>query len=136
MIKAGDPKLCRIDVSILEFLAHEDIVPVGIPLVPILPVEIAPREETASSRLSFEEEIDKFRLKKKEGQGDQIIPISDAEDEPDRLSGVHAPILMVAHLNSSFEEKEEEMALNQRKGLRDLMAGRNKGSISKEIPKT
>ena len=136
MIKAGDPKLCRIDVSILEFLAHEDIVPVGIPLIPILPVEIAPREETASSHLSFEEEIDKFRLKKKEGQGDQIIPISDAEDEPDRLSGVHAPILMVAHLNSSFEEKEEEMALNQRKGLRDLMAGRNKGSTSKEIPKT
>ena len=28
------------------------------------------------------------------------------------------------------------MALNQRKGLRDLMAGRNKGSTSKEVPKS
>ena len=27
------------------------------------------------------------------------------------------------------------MALNQRKGLRDLLAGRNKGSTSKEVPK-
>ena len=28
------------------------------------------------------------------------------------------------------------MSLNQRKGLRDLLAGRNQGSISKEVPKS
>ena len=70
MIRAGDPRLCRIDVSILGFLARKDIVPVGIPFVPILPAAVAPREETASSRLSFEEEIDKFHLEEKEDQGD------------------------------------------------------------------
>ena len=65
-IRAGDPRLRRIDVSIPGFLAREDIVPAGIPLVPILPAEAALREETASSRLSLEEEIDKFHLEKKE----------------------------------------------------------------------
>ena len=60
----------------------------------------------------------------------------DAKDEPDKLSGVQAPILVVARLDSSSEAEEEEMALNQRKGLRDLLAGRNKGSISKEVPKS
>ena len=69
-IRAGDPRLCRIDVSILGFLARKDIVPVGIPLVPILPATAAPREEIAASRLSFEEEIDKFHLEEKEDQGD------------------------------------------------------------------
>ena len=69
-IRAGDPRLCRIDVSILGFLARKDIVPVGIPFVPILPVAVAPREEIASSCLSFKEEIDKFHLEEKEDQGD------------------------------------------------------------------
>ena len=65
-IRAGDPRLRRIDVSIPGFLAREEIMPTGIPLVPILPAEAALREETASSRLSLEEEIDKFHLEKKE----------------------------------------------------------------------
>ena len=69
-IRAGDPRLCRIDVSILGFLARKDIMPVGIPFVPILPAAVAQREEIASSRLSFEEEIDKFHLEEKEDQGD------------------------------------------------------------------
>ena len=69
-IRAGDPRLYRIDVSILGFLARKDIVSVGIPLVPILPAAAAPREEIAFSRLSFEEEIDKFHLEEKEDQGD------------------------------------------------------------------
>ena len=137
MIKAGDPKLCRIDVSILEFLAHEDIVPTGIPLVPTLPaVAVVPREETASSCQSLEKEIDKFHLEEKEDQGAQVIPISDTEDEPNKHSGVHALILVVARSNSSSEEEEGGMALNQRKGLKDLMVGRNKRSTSKEIPKS
>ena len=69
-IRAGDPRLCRIDVSILGFLARKDIMPVGIPFVPILPAAVAQREEIASSRLSFEEEIDKFHLEEKKDQGD------------------------------------------------------------------
>ena len=57
-IKAGDPRIRRIDVSIPGFLAREDIVPARIPLVPILTAAVASREEIASLRLSLEEEID------------------------------------------------------------------------------
>ena len=67
----------------------------------------------------------------------QVVHISDTNDEPDRHSGVHAPILEIAHPYSTFEEEEDEMALNQgNKGLKELMATRNKGSTSKEVPKS
>ena len=65
----------------------------------------------------------------------QVIPILDAEDEFDRLSGFRTPVIVVACLDSS-SKKKEDMALNLRRGLKDLVAGRNKGSSSKEAPKT
>ena len=43
---------------------------------------------------------------------------------------------MVARIVNNSEKEKEEMALNPRKGLRDLMARRNKGSSSKEVPKS
>ena len=43
---------------------------------------------------------------------------------------------MVVRIVNSSEKKEEEMALNLRKGLKDLMAGRNKELSSKEVPKS
>ena len=44
---------------------------------------------------------------------------------------------MIAHLDSTSEEEEDEMALNRgNKGLRELMAARNKGSTLKEVPKS
>ena len=36
--------------------------------------------------------------------------------------------------NSS--EEEEEMALNQRKGLKELLVGKNEGSSSKDAPRS
>jgi len=67
----------------------------------------------------------------------QVIPISDVEDELDRHSSVHTLILVVAHLDKSSEEEEDEMALNMgNKGLRELLVGRNTGSTSKEVPKS
>ena len=135
-IKVGDPRLHRIDVSILGFLAREDIMPAGIPLVLTLPEAATPREGTAFSRLSLEEEIDQFYLEEeKEDREAQVIPISDVEDEFDRLSGVRTPVIVVARPDSSSKE-EEDMAMNPRRGLRDLFAGKNKGSSSKEAPKT
>ena len=66
VIRASNPRIRRIDVFIPGFLAHEDIVLVGIPFIPILPVATALREETASSHLSIEEEIDRFCLEERE----------------------------------------------------------------------
>ena len=67
----------------------------------------------------------------------QVIPMSDTEDELDRHSSVHAPILVVARPDRSSEEEEDEMALNRgNKGLKELLAGRNTRSTSKEVPKS
>ena len=65
-IRADDPRLRRIDISILRFLAREDIVPVGIPLVPTLPEAATLKEEPASLRSSLKEEINKFHLREEE----------------------------------------------------------------------
>ena len=54
-IRAGDPQLAWIDVSIPNFLAHEDLPPVILPFQRVLPeVAATPREEIASSRSSLE----------------------------------------------------------------------------------
>ena len=107
-----------------------------LPLQQVLPeAAAAPREEVASSRLSLEKEIDKFHFEEGEIQKAPVVNISDAEEEADRHSGVHFPTLVVARPNSTSEEEEDEMALNRgNKSLRDLMAARNKGTTSQEVP--
>ena len=71
-IRAGDPRINRIDVSKPDFLARDDLSPVRLPIQQILPPLIIPlqqvpleapvaaEEEIASSRLSSGEEIDQF----------------------------------------------------------------------------
>ena len=63
------------------------------------------------------------------------MELSDSEADFDRFSTAYSPRLIVARVDSNSEE-EEEMALNQRRSLKDLVAGRNKGSSSKEAPKS
>ena len=137
-IRAGDSRLAYIDVSMPGFLAQRDLPPVVLPLQQVLPVATAaPREEIGSSRLSLEEEIGSSRLSLEETQGAQIVHISDVEDEPDRYLSVHALILVIAHPDGTSEEEVDEMALSRgNKSLRDLIAARNKGSTSQEVPKS
>lgn len=52
----------------LEILAREDIVPVELPSRRFPREVTVLREETASSQLSLEAEIDQFRLKEEEGE--------------------------------------------------------------------
>ena len=94
-------------------------------------------EEIASSCLSLEEEIDKFHFKEEENPGALVVNIPDAKGETDRHLGVHATTLVIARLDSTSEEEEDEMALNQgNKSLGDLMATRNKVSTLKEATKS
>ena len=82
----------------------------------------APEEEIASSRLSLEEEIDKFHFEEEKNLRAFIVSILDAEGDIDRHSGVHLPTLVNARPDSSSKEEEEEMALNKgNKSLRELM---------------
>ena len=69
-IRAGDPWLARIDMSILNFLAWEYLSSVVLPLQrALLEAAAVPREEIASSCLSLEEEIEKFLFEEKETLG-------------------------------------------------------------------
>ena len=54
------------------------------------------------------------------------MEISNSEGALNRCFTVHSPKLIVARVDSSSEE-EEKMALNLRKGLKELLAGMNKG---------
>ena len=94
-------------------MAQRDLPPIVLPLQQVLPESAAaPREEIASSHLSLEEEIDKFHFEEKEIQGAPIVNILDFEEGADRHSSVHTPTLVIAHLDSTSEEEEDEMALN------------------------
>ena len=56
-IRASDQRLARIDVSIPNFLAQEDLPPVVLPLQRVLlEAAVAPREEIASSHSSLKKE--------------------------------------------------------------------------------
>ena len=57
-IKVGDHRLRKIEVSVPGFLAQEDVMSVELPFILALPKVATLREETASSRLSLEKEID------------------------------------------------------------------------------
>ena len=66
-IRDGNLRLNRIDVSKPWFLAQRDLPPMVLPLQQVLPEPaVALREEVASSRLSLEEEIDKFHFEERE----------------------------------------------------------------------
>ena len=100
-IRAGDPRINRIDVSKPDFLARDDLPPFRLsihqippPLViPLqqVPLEatVAVEEEITSSRLSLEEEINQFRFMEDEGAFEKPVDISDSETESANLSSIH-----------------------------------------------
>ena len=99
-----------------------------------VPQEVAtPREETDSTHLSLEAEIDQFHLDEEGEVPERPVELSDTKADFDRFSTANLPRLVVAWIDSSLEE--EEMALNQMRSLRDLMFARNKAATSQEVPK-
>ena len=65
---------------------------------------------------------------------EMLVEHSDFEANFDRFSVAQSPKLVVVWVDKSSEE-EVEMALNPRRGLRDLVA-RRKGGSSKDAKKT
>ena len=100
-IRAGDPRIHRIDVSKPTFLAREDLPPVRlhvqqIPPQLVIPLQqvpleapVAAEEEIASSQLSLEEEIDQFRFVKDVRPSEKPVDISDSETDFVNISSVH-----------------------------------------------
>ena len=106
-IRAGDPRINRINVSKSDFLAREDLPFVKLPVQQIpLPLIIslqqiplkapgAAEEEIASSQLSLEEEIDQFRFVEDVGPSEKPVDISDSETESVNLSSIHPKQLII-----------------------------------------
>ena len=135
-IRVGNPRIHRIDVSWPSFLAREDLPLVELPPQRLPREVVTPREETASSCLSFKAEIDQFHFEKdKEENVVLMIRLSDFEDKLDRQSATHSPRLIITHVDPSFE-KDEEMDINPRKVLKGLLATMSKGRSSKDAPKS
>ena len=84
--------------------------------------------------MSLKVEIDQFHLDEDGEALDRLVEVLDSKAGLDRSSVADFPRLVVARIDSSEEEKD--MALNQRRSLRDLLAERNKGSSSKEATKS
>ena len=135
-IRARSLRLARINVSKPGFLARRDLPPVPQPVLQNpLPVALslpqAPpnfaailAEGVASSRLSLEEEIDKFHFEEEQSPRAPLICISDTEGESDRNSGVYNPYLILACPDDS-DKKEDSMALNKgNRSLKDVMVAR------------
>ena len=131
-IRAGSLRLARIDMSKPKFLARHDVKPFILPRIQNPPpdnfeVATQPKEEAESSRLSLEEEIDKFYFEEDIPKA-PLIELSNPEEEQDRNSVVDAPIV-IACLDDS--EKVDNIASGKGKSLRELMATRGKGQSSK-----
>ena len=136
-IRAGSPRLARIDVSVNGLLAPDDLPPIVLPAVrhPRIVEQLPPPEEpgvavpteghTESSRLSLEEEIDEFYFEE-EVQQDPVVELPDPEGEQDRNSVVGGPIII-----SCSEDSSDEEGGDMGKSLRELMASRGKGQSSK-----
>ena len=89
-IRVGSSRLARIDISKPGFLARRDLPPIPRPVLqnplpvalqlPQAPPNVAaiPTEGVASSRLSLEEEIDKFHFEEEKSSRAPLICISDA----------------------------------------------------------
>ena len=120
-IRAGDPRVNRIDVSKPNFLAQEDLPPVRLPIQQIphplisplqqVPLEapIVVEEEIASSRLSLKEEIDQFHFVEDVRPSKKSVNISDSETKSVNLSSVHPKQLIITQVDSESKEEKKQM---------------------------
>ena len=113
-IRAGDPRINRIDVSKLDILTREDLPSIRLPVQQIPPPLIIPlqqvpleapvvaEEEIASSRLS----LDQFRFVEDVGPFEKPVDISDSETESVNLSSVYPKQLIITRVDSKSKEEE------------------------------
>ena len=90
-IRAGDPRLARIDISKPGFLAWRDLPPVEPPIRCVPQEVVVPREEIASTHLSLEAEIDQFHLAEEGEAPDRLVKVSNSGVELDRFSAADFP---------------------------------------------
>ena len=85
-IRAGSPRLARIDVSIPGFLGSRDLPPVQLPAQCAPLVAIVLGEEAGSSHLSLEDQIDQFHFAEEGEVSARPVELSDSDSDLDRAS--------------------------------------------------
>ena len=105
-IRASDPRLARINVSKSGFLARRDLPPVKLPIQRVSQEVAAPREETASTPLSLEAEINQFHLEDEGEVSERPVKLLDYEANLDSFSAAHSSRLIVARVNTNSEDEE------------------------------
>ena len=85
-IKAGSPRLARIDVSIPGFLAATDLPPIQLPPQCAFLAMVIPEEEAGSSHSSLEEQIDQFQFTEEGEVSARVVELSDSNVDLDRAS--------------------------------------------------
>ena len=100
-IRAGSPRLARIDVSKPSFLAGRDLPPVQLPAQRVLPAVVVPREGANSSYSSLEDQIDQFHFAKKGEVSARLVELSDSNSDIDRASATPNLGLVIAQVDIS-----------------------------------
>ena len=95
-IKAGSPRLARIDISTPGFLARRDLPPVQLPVQRILLEVVVPGEGVYSSHSSLEAQIDQFCFAEEGEVSTMPVQLSDSGSDIDRFSVAHTPSLVIA----------------------------------------
>ena len=134
-IRAGSPRLARIDVSKPGFLAQRDLPPVQLPVQCVLPEVVVLGEGVDSSHSSLEAQIDQFRFAEEGEVSTRPVELSDSGSDIDRSSAAPTLGLVIAQVNTSQEIEEKDMVLKPRSGLRCLLSNSNKGQSSRDAPK-
>ena len=108
-IRAGSPRLARIDVSIPGFLARRDLPPVQLPVQRVLPAEVVPREGADFSHSSLKVQIDQFLFSEEGEASTKLVELSDSDSDIDRASAAPDLGLVIAQVDTSQEIEEEGM---------------------------
>ena len=101
VIRAGSPRLARIDVSIPGFLASTDLPPVQLPAQRALPAAVVPEEEAGSSHSSLEEQIDQFQFAEEGEVSSRVVELSDSNTDLDRALAAPDPGLVIVQVDTS-----------------------------------
>ena len=100
-IKTGSPRLARIDVSKLGFLAQRDLPPVQLPAQHALPEAVVPGEGADSLHSSLEDQIDQFRFAKEGEVLVRLVELSDSDSDIDRSLVAPTLGLVIAQVDTS-----------------------------------
>ena len=100
-IRAGSPRLARIDVSKPGFLAWRDLPPAQLPIQRVLQEVATPGEGVDSSHSSLEAEIDHFRFTEEGKVPTRPVELSDSGSDLDRFSAAHSPGLVITQIDTS-----------------------------------